>query len=163
MTESEKILQQIVNKDWNMSKDEGTIDAFRDTNMSNANWYPEAKVFKGIGNIAEKATGSGKGALISAAMMLGAGLILKNGRIMRNAASNMRNYIDGYYASGISTLGKVGLLAKEGIKGTGKGFRKLADVNIDLAKTKVGLEPAIKQSVDEIIGAKNLILKNKVN
>jgi|LUMS01.1.fsa_nt_gb hypothetical protein len=163
MTESEKILQQIVNKDWNMSKDEGTIDAFRDTNMSNANWYPEAKVLKGIGNVAEKATGSGKGALISAALMLGAGLILKNGRIMRNAASNMRNYIDGYYASGISTLGKVGLLAKEGVKGTGKGFRKLADVNIDLAKTKVGLEPAIKQSVDEIIGAKNLILQNKTN
>jgi len=141
MTEAEKILQQFANKQ------EGKVDAFRST----------AK------KVSDLATGSVKGSLISAALMLGAGLVLKNGRIMRNAASNMRNYIDGYYKPGIGMFGRVGLLSKEGVKGTLKGGRKLADVNIDLAKTKVGLEPAIKQSLDEIIGAKNIILKNQTN
>ena len=141
MTETEKILQQLANKE------KGSIDAFRSTAKKASNL----------------ATGSTKGMLISSALMLGAGLVLKNGRIMRNAASNMRNYIDGYYKPGIGKVGQIGLLAREGFKGTSKGFRKLADVNIDLAKTKVGLEPAIKQSLDEIIGAKNIILKNQTN
>ena len=141
MTETEKILQQLANKE------KGSIDAFRSTAKKASNL----------------ATGSTKGMLISSALMLGAGLVLKNGRIMRNAASNMRNYIDGYYKPGIGKFGRAGLLSKEGVKGTLKGGRKLADVNIDLAKTQTGLEPAIKQSLDEIIGAKNIILKNKSN
>ena len=31
MTEAEKILQQVINKDYTMSKDQGTIEAFRST------------------------------------------------------------------------------------------------------------------------------------
>ena len=108
MTETEKILQQLANKE------KGSIDAFRSTAKKASNL----------------ATGSTKGMLISSALMLGAGLVLKNGRIMRNAASNMRNYIDGYYKAGIGKVGQIGLLAREGFKGTSKGFRKLADVNI---------------------------------
>ena len=60
MTETEKILQQLANKE------KGSIDAFRSTAKKASNL----------------ATGSTKGMLISSALMLGAGLVLKNGRIM---------------------------------------------------------------------------------
>jgi len=160
MTESEKILKQALSNNPTTSNDIGSMDAFRNSSMADVNWHPDNALFK----TADKGINTAsKNLFTSTALMLAAGLILRNGRFMRNAASNMRNFIPGYYASGIGTGGKVGLLAKEGVKGTLKGGRKLADVNIDLAKTKVGLEPAIKQSVDELIGAKNTILKNPIN
>lgn len=160
MSNSEEILKKVFNNMSKTSQDIGSIDSFRNSSMEDVTWSPNNDLFKSAGKVVKKASNN---QIFTIAMMLGAGLILKNGRFMKNAASNMRNYLENFYSAGAGKLTKFGLVAKEGLIGASKGTRKLRDVNINLAKQQVGLEPGIKQSLDEIIGAKNTLISNPSN
>lgn len=160
MTEAEKILKQALSNNPTTSDDVGSMNAFRNSSMSDVTWYPDNALFKTVDKGANTLS---KNILTSTALMLGAGLILKNGRFMRSAAGSMRNYIKDFYAKGSSEISKAYLTVKEGVIGASKATRKLQDVNIKLGQQATDLEPGIKQSLDEIIGAKNLILKNPSN
>lgn len=161
MTSAEEILKQVLNNSAN-SKNIGSADAFRNNyDANNYKWKSnQVDIKTPIKSVIDK---SSNNPVLSTALALAAGLILKKGQFFRQGASNMKNFIDGYYAKGISKINKGNLLAKEFYDGTKKSARKLISPELELAKMQTGLEPAIKQSIDELYSAKNILLKNSMS
>ena len=51
MTESEKILEQILSKNVATSDDVGSMSAFRNSSMADINWHPDNALFKTVGKL----------------------------------------------------------------------------------------------------------------
>ena len=150
MSDSNELMKKALNLKFENKNNQGNLDAFRNHN-----------VVKTITNLPNVASKSKTNLAISAGLALGAGLILKKGHLFAKAAKNMRNFLPGYYSQ--NAVGKVGILAKEGIVGMGKASRSLRSPELALATKTTDLQPAIKQSLDELFAAKNIALKNPKN